>query len=66
MKKPKRKRKRGGSTVPCPKCGSPSRVLRTTRGERLRTSRRKRTFVVRERRCIGKSNHRFETEEHSR
>lgn len=59
-------RKRLGFSVPCPECGSPSRVLRTTLGERLRKSRRKRDFVVRERRCISHAHHRFHTEEHSR
>lgn len=65
MKKPKRAR-RGSLSVPCPKCGSPSRVSRTTLGERLRTSKRKRNFVVRERRCVSPAHHRFSTEEHSR
>lgn len=40
--------------------------MRTTRGERLRTSRRKRTYVVRERRCVGVAGHKFHTEEHAR
>lgn len=52
--------------VPCPHCGSPSRVLRTSVGERLRTTRRKPTYVLRERRCISRARHRFQTEEHSR
>lgn len=65
MKKPKKK-SRGTMSVPCPECGSPSRVLRTTRGERLRTSHRKRNYVVRERRCISPAKHKFSTEEHSR
>jgi hypothetical protein len=66
-KKPRAKksaRARGSLSVPCPQCGSPSRVFRTTLGERLRTSRRKRDFVVRERRCISVTHHRFTTEEH--
>lgn len=60
------KRQRGGHSVPCPMCGSKSRVFRTTLGERLRTSRRKRNFVVRERRCLSPAHHRFSTEEHAR
>ena len=69
MKKPKPKKikKRTSSmSVPCPECGSPSRVFRTSLGERLRTSRRKRTYVLRERRCLSPAHHRFHTEEHTR
>lgn len=58
--------KRGGASVPCPKCGAPSSVIRTMRGERLRTSRRKPTFVLRHRRCVSPAHHKFETEEHTR
>jgi hypothetical protein len=65
-RRPVRKRTRGSTSVPCPTCGSPSRVLRTTLGERLRTSRRRRDFVVRERRCASPAHHRFQTEERSR
>lgn len=65
MKKLK-KLKRGTMSVPCPKCGSPSRVARTTLGERLRTSKRRRNYVVRERRCVSPAHHRFTTEEHTR
>lgn len=61
MKKFKRKR---GTTCPCPKCGAPSRVLRTTLGARLRTSPR--DHVLRERRCVGTARHRFTTEERPR
>ena len=75
MKKPKpikrtmngsAKRKRGGSSVPCPECGAHSHVLRTTLGERIHTSRRKRDYVVRERRCVSPAHHKFHTEERSR
>lgn len=66
MKKPKKKKSVRGHGVPCPHCGSPSRVLRTSVGERLRTTRRKPTYVLRERRCISRARHRFQTEEHSR
>lgn len=73
MKKTKKKvapakmrTQRGTMSVPCPECGSPSRVCRTTLGERLRTSRRKRNYVVRERRCISPAKHKFNTEERTR
>lgn len=65
MKKPK-KRKRQGASVPCPACGSPTRVLRTNLGERLRTLKHKRDYVVRDRRCVSPAHHRFQTEERSR
>lgn len=56
-----------GTRCPCPECGSPTRVIRTTLGERSRTiTRLSRIYVVRERRCIGRARHRFHTEEHPR
>ena len=60
------KKKRGTAAVPCPECGAPSSVVRTTLGERLRTSRRRRNYVVRERRCASPAHHRFHTEEKPR
>ncbi len=63
----KKSRPRAGAvSVPCPECGSPSRVTRTTLGERLRRSRRRRDYVRRERRCIGRAHHHFTTEERIR
>lgn len=50
--------------MPCPKCGSPSKVLRTSLGERLKTTPR--NYVLRERRCVSPAKHRFHTEERSR
>lgn len=60
MKKPRKKR----PGMRCPKCGSPSRVLRTSLGERRVAS--KRNYVLRERRCVSPAHHRFTTEEHTR
>lgn len=59
MKKPRRAR--GSASCPCPECGRPSRVMRTTLGSRL--VRGPRDHVLRERRCIGVAHHRFRTEE---
>lgn len=64
--KKRARRVRNGMSVPCPNCGSPSKVYRTSLGERLRTSRRRRDFVVRERICLSPARHRFHTEEHAR
>jgi hypothetical protein len=50
--------------VPCPRCGSPSSVLRVTRGRRVKNSRR--DVVVRERQCLRRRTHRFTTEERAR
>lgn len=47
-------RKRGGASVPCPKCSSDSRVLYTRRVGQIGDS------VVRGRECL-KRKHRFET-----
>jgi ssDNA-binding Zn-finger/Zn-ribbon topoisomerase 1 len=63
-KKPKRKKITRGHGVPCPECGSPSRVLRTSIGERLVNA--KRDHVLRWRRCVSRAHHRFQTEEHAR
>ncbi len=43
MKPAKTKRPRGGASVPCPKCGGPSRAIET---------RRKKGKVVRNRECL--------------
>lgn len=59
-----KKKKPKAHGVPCPKCGSPSRVLRTSLGERLKTTSR--DYVLRERRCVSSARHRFHTEERSR
>jgi hypothetical protein len=56
--------KRGGASVPCPKCGSPSRVRRTSRGKRIAGT--KRDYVHRERYCIAPAKHKFTTEERAR
>lgn len=49
------RRRRGTASVPCPKCRSPSRVLRTTRQHR---------DVVRERECRARAcRRRFHTVE---
>jgi hypothetical protein len=58
----------GAVSVRCPECNSPSRVLRTTLGERLiKTVKKNRTnYVRRERRCISPANHKFITEERVR
>lgn len=61
----KRVRQRQTTSCPCPACGRPSRVTRTTRGERVARGL-KRDFVLRERRCMGTEHHRFKTEERAR
>jgi hypothetical protein len=62
--KPNRKKRRhvyrGG--VPCPECGEHTRVTRTTVGDRRVKTRRKRSFILRERICV--AGHHFKTEEH--
>lgn len=54
--KPKPKRRlRGGTSAPCPKCGGPSRVIVT---------RRAGDIVTRRRSCLKRScHHEFKTEE---
>lgn len=52
--------------VPCPKCGAGSRVLRVTKGERIRSASVKRDYVRRERICFAKAHHKFVTEERPR
>jgi ssDNA-binding Zn-finger/Zn-ribbon topoisomerase 1 len=60
-------RKRAALSCPCPRCGSPSRVRRVSRGERRRTIKKKvANYVLRERLCIGVAHHRFFTEERAR
>lgn len=49
------KRPRGGASVPCPRCGGPSRVVETRRLDPMRT-------VHRKRKCVD-NNHSFESEE---
>lgn len=51
----KKKRPRGGASVPCPKCGGPSRVVDTRRSDKIGSVQRKRL-------CIPKG-HSFESEE---
>lgn len=58
------KRQRGSASFRCPKCGAPSRVMRTSLGARLKRSPR--NFVLRTRVCISRARHRFTTEERSR
>lgn len=48
------KRPRGGASVPCPFCGSVSRVTETRRSE---------VRVVRVRKCRGRTVHTFNTTE---
>jgi ssDNA-binding Zn-finger/Zn-ribbon topoisomerase 1 len=61
--KPPVKRRRG-TGYPCPECGASTRVLRTSIGERLKTSPRDR--VLRDRICLSRARHRFLTEERHR
>ena len=53
-RKIKAKRTRGGASVPCSKCGEPTRVLET---------RRTGDFVTRLRVCTGNTGHQFVTTE---
>ncbi len=67
----KKRRSRGGASLPCPVCGKPSRVLETTLGTRresrtLSASHRRKFPVVRQRSCLGARAHRFVTEERAR
>ena len=62
---PRSPRKRTTASIPCPRCGGPTEVLRTSLGHRRQT-RRKRNYVLRERRCLTPEEHRFFTEEHTK
>ena len=55
-------RKRGGVSMPCPKCRSNSRVLKTRRAEHIThlLGGRAETIVTRDRECL-KKKHRFKT-----
>ncbi len=57
----KKKRLRGTTSIPCPKCHAKTRVLRTSLGTPVR--RTAKHFVLRERVCISPAHHRFHTEE---
>lgn len=57
-----KKRKRGGVSMPCPKCRSDSRVGKTRRATAQLLNRFGPTIVVRTRFCL-KHKHRFATEE---
>ena len=53
-RKVKKKRLRGGASVPCVRCGEPTRVLETRRTEE---------GVTRLRVCTGNTSHQFVTTE---
>jgi len=50
----KKKRKRGGASMPCPECGSHSHVIITKRID---------DKVERQRECLGRRPHKFHTYE---
>lgn len=65
MKTNRKSPRRAVMSIPCPTCGGPTEVMRTSLGERRQTNR-PRNFVLRERRCLTPEEHRFFTEEHTK
>jgi len=60
-----KKRKRGGVSMPCPKCRANSRVAKTRRFNSSLIDD-KAVIVTRSRVCLGKTEHFFITEERVR